>query len=360
MNPSSPSRDGDPDRPESTARPGRAAPGIRLALSLGLSLAALIYVGLKIDFARLWELLWGMNPLYILGVWAFLGLSYLMRAARWQRLLRPVAPARLGTLFSAVLIGFMANNLLPARLGELVRAYAARRLVGVPVSAVLGSLVVERLLDALTFLLLIFVTLLFVDPAASAGGFSTAYLRGAALGLLALYAAVVAVLLALRRRPERVIAFLARLAGRISSPLEERTAAALTAFNQGLGMLGRGRGLPGLLAMSLLVTLPHLVSYTVFLPAMGLPLDVLWGAMALVGAAMAASIPAGPGHIGTFQLGVMWALMLAGAPAQPAAAFGLLYWAICFVGVGLAGLVTMWRAGLKGLFGAAGGGLGRD
>ena len=75
---------------------------------------------------------------------------------------------------------------------------------------------------------------------------------------------------------------------------------------------------------------------------------------------MAASIPAGPGHIGTFQLGVMWALMLAGAPAQPAAAFGLLYWAICFVGVGLAGLVTMWRAGLKGLFGAAGGGLGRD
>ena len=240
MNPSSPSRDGDPDRPESTARPGRAAPGIRLALSLGLSLAALIYVGLKIDFARLWELLRGMNPLYILGVWAFLGLSYLMRAARWQRLLRPVAPARLGTLFSAVLIGFMANNLLPARLGELVRAYAARRLVGVPVSAVLGSLVVERLLDALTFLLLIFVTLLFVDPAASAGGFSTAYLRGAALGLLALYAVVVAVLLALRRRPERVIVFLARLAGRISSPLEERTAAALTAFNQGLGMLGAG------------------------------------------------------------------------------------------------------------------------
>jgi uncharacterized protein (TIRG00374 family) len=93
--------------------------------------------------------------------WLFLGFlvmitSHLVRAWRWRYLLEPVKPGiALRNLFSGVMIGYFLNNVLP-RAGELARPYAIRRLEGVPVSAALGTVFVERILDTFVFLGLLF------------------------------------------------------------------------------------------------------------------------------------------------------------------------------------------------------------
>src|SRR4051812_13705233 len=70
-----------------------------------------------------------------------------LRAARWQVILRPVQPVPLRRAFATLVIGFTANDLLPARVGELVRAFLLQRSHRVPFAATIASIVVERVLD---------------------------------------------------------------------------------------------------------------------------------------------------------------------------------------------------------------------
>ncbi|MFH1034618.1 MAG: lysylphosphatidylglycerol synthase transmembrane domain-containing protein [Pseudomonadota bacterium] len=322
---------------------------------LGISLACLAYVLWDVDFAQLWSLTRDMNWLYALGVNALLGLGFWARAARWRLLLRPVKDCGFKGLWEANLIGFMANNVLPARLGEFVRAFAAQRLAGVAASSALATIVVERILDGLTLLLILFATLVFADPGRSAGAFSVAYMRGAGFTLLAGYLVVLAVLFALWRWPTATMGTLCRLAGRLSPKLGKSLEAILATFHQGLEVLGHTHHLPRLIVLTLGVWVPMVLEYWVFLPAMGLPLSLFMACMAFAGGSLAAAVPAGPGYVGTFQLACLWALIMAGANPQQAANFGLLFWAVQYFPLTAIGLFTMWRRGLslKGLRGAA-------
>lgn len=316
-------------------------------IGLVISLAALAWVLRGVDFARLWELAKGVNPLYVLAVNALLALSFWVRSLRWQVLLHPVGHYGLGPLMSANLIGFMANDVLPARLGELVRTYAASRLTGAPMAGVLGTIVVERVLDGLTLVMVLFITLLFADPAAQAGSFSVAYMRSAGYFLLAAYLGVLAVVGCLWRWPAATLGLIGRLAGRITPGLAARLTELLTAFAQGLAVLGRWRALLWLSVLSLGVWAPFFFMYGVFLPAVGLPFDPFMAAMALTGGTLAAAVPAGPGYVGTFQLACLWALMIAGADRQRAEAYVFIYWAVQYFPLVIAGLVEMYRRGMR-------------
>src|SRR2546429_490655 len=95
------------------------------------------------------------HPLYFLAAVAVATATFPLRTARWRYLLRlegaslPYAP-----LWHATAIGFMANNLLPARAGEFARAYAAGRLTGVRFSAALASVAIERIMDGIAMVAL--------------------------------------------------------------------------------------------------------------------------------------------------------------------------------------------------------------
>ena len=285
-----------------------------------ISLACLAYVLNDVDFGQLWGLIRGLNWFYALAVNGLLALSFWSRSARWRLLLAPIKDCRLGGLWDANLIGFMANNVLPARLGEFVRAFTAQQLTGVPASSALATIVVERILDGLTLLLILFATLLFADPAATAGAFSVGYMRGAGFTLLAGYLVVLAVLFALWRWPTATMGTLCRLAARLSPKLGNALEGILALFHQGLTVLGHTHHLPRLVLFTLGTWVPMLLEYWVFLPATGLPLSLF--------------------------LACMWAMMMAGAGQQAAANFALLFWAVQYFPLTAAGLITMWRRGL--------------
>ena len=316
-------------------------------IGLVVSLACLAWFLKDVDFTRLWELARGINPLYALSSLALLCVTFWFRSLRWRVLLAPIKDCPLGGLLSANLIGFMANNVLPARLGEFVRAYAAAKLVQVPASGALATIVVERVLDGLALCAMLFTTLLFVEPGARAGSFDLIFLRGAGVTLLGVFLFALAVLWGLLIWPGRVMSLATGLAGRISPKLSAWVGEALSGFSQGLAVLKRGRSLLPLVLLTGAVWLPVLGMNTVFLPAVGMPPLVFWGALALVGENMASAVPAAPGYVGTFQLAVLWALVLGGAPEDKATAYAILFWALTYFAVTLGGLFEMWRRGMS-------------
>ena len=124
-------------------------------------------------------------------------LTFPIRMVRWRLLLRDESggPLPAAALWHAVAIGFMANNILPFRAGELVRVFAATRLSGARFSATISSVAVERIFDGLTVVGLLVVGLLASDlpTGVSVGGVTVARAAQAA-GILSLVALVGAVL----------------------------------------------------------------------------------------------------------------------------------------------------------------------
>ncbi len=318
----------------------------QVIIGLAISLACLFWVLRELDFALLWKTIQGINWLYFVGVNALLAISLWLRALRWRLMLAPVKKTNLANLFWANIIGFGANNMLPARLGELVRAYALGRLEHFPASSAFATVVVERVLDGLVLLMVLFLALLFINPEAKAGVFTVSYLRAAGYGLLVVYLGVMALAAALWRWPQGTLKLVSGVARKLSRRLEEKAISALTSFHQGLAMLGRTHGLPAILFLSLIIWLVFLGIYWLFLPAVGLPLSLLLAAMAMAGGSLGAAVPAGPGYIGTFQLAVTWALIMAGAGGQQALAYSLLIWAATYFPLTGAALLVMWKKGM--------------
>ncbi len=93
-------------------------------------------------------------PVYFVGIW--------VRTIRWQYLLRPLTRVSVWRLFPVVIIGLMANNLIPARAGELVRAYILGERERVSKAASLGTIAVDRLFDGLTLIPMLVIVAAFV------------------------------------------------------------------------------------------------------------------------------------------------------------------------------------------------------
>src|SRR6266851_7583401 len=128
--------------------------------------------------------------IYFVAVWA--------RAWRWHYLLRPLKPISTRRMFPIVTIGYMGNNIYPARAGEVLRAYVLRREEGVPVSASLATIVIERIFDGVVMLMFIFFNLgalaRLTGNSGLAGSIQTAALWGTAAFAGALIAFLAAAL----------------------------------------------------------------------------------------------------------------------------------------------------------------------
>jgi glycosyltransferase 2 family protein len=113
-------------------------------LGITISAVLLYFTFSRMDLREVWQELRGVDVPLFLAATALITSVFWIRAWRWRGILQPVAAVPFRERFAAVNIGFMGNNLLPARIGEFLRAYALSRLSGVPIVGGLASLVVER------------------------------------------------------------------------------------------------------------------------------------------------------------------------------------------------------------------------
>jgi uncharacterized protein (TIRG00374 family) len=130
----------------------------------GLTLALLGWFLWGVDVAQVWREIRAAKPWALALLLGVTGLTYALRALRWQYLLAPIGPTRFGVAFRMTVIGFAANTLLPLRAGEFVRPYLLARSEGLSVPATFTTIILERLLDLVTVLALFGVFVVFFDP----------------------------------------------------------------------------------------------------------------------------------------------------------------------------------------------------
>lgn len=319
--------------------------------------------GLVLSAVLLW---WALRDVSPGAVWreirgAHLGLlllaaavqtaGFLIRAARWGVILRPaLAKPRYYPRFAATCIGFMANNLLPARVGEFARALAFARLSRVGLSAALGSLVVERFLDALV--LAGFVALPLWLPGLLGDGPGSSLRDAVGIRLLAVvpvFAAALAGLGLFVWRPDLMARVVSAVIGRlVSKRLGERLGGAVVSFSRGLGLLKRPRLFAGALAWSLGHWLWCGLGFFLGMLAFEIRSPGYVGALFLQGVnGFLVAIPSAPGFFGPFEAGVRIALAPFGVPADKQVGYALGFHLASFFPVTFLGLYYVWRLGFS-------------
>ena len=288
------------------------------ALGIAMSAVAVVLLLRSIDAADTWRRLSAADPLWFLGACALTLAGYGLRAARWGVLLSGSAHPPFGRLFSATMIGFLAINTLPARLGELVRAYALSRSERISAATVLGSVAVERVLD-LAALGVFWSLSLLVAPL-------PAWFRWSGLLTLGLTVAAAAVLWALHRFGGwHVLAAEKGILRAFPAGPRKALGAAIPAFGEGV----RGIASPATLARSgILTAAMWVVNAAVFLAtgaALGLQLPV-WAPLLLAFVVcVGIMVPSSPGFVGVMEGACVVGLGLMGFGGPEALAYGVLY-----------------------------------
>jgi uncharacterized protein (TIRG00374 family) len=239
-------------------------------------------------------------------------------------------------LTSATAIGFMANNLLPLRMGEVARAAVLARRTGIPVSTLLASLVLERVFDLFTILSALALVLIVEPPGGGDGG---ALMKAAgAASLAALVVALVGLVL-LERHP----ALLARLTVLIHKVAparwRDRIDRLADSFVEGLRVLRSAGHLAAVLGLSVAVWATYALSIVCLFQGLGLHLGPWAPLTVLVAISLGVLAPSTPGFVGTFHAAAVGAMFLYGVPQDAARVFaildhGLNYLPVVAVGLG--------------------------
>jgi uncharacterized protein (TIRG00374 family) len=315
-------------------------------------------IGIAISVLLIWFTLRGEDLGLILttiaegNLWLLLAsivvgtLGYLVRALRWKVILHPIEPdTALNSRFGAVSIGFMANNLLPARVGEFARAYAMGRFdTRVPVPGAFGSLVVERVLDGLVlaaFLVIPVFTPGFPELAPDSG-FSV-LVQGAATLIGVMIAALGALLLF----PRPVVRLIEAVASLLPEGLERLVVDSVEAFLDSLAVVRSPRLLFAAFLWTAGFWLWHAGSFWLGMKAFGIETGFVSAVFTMAVVGFAVAIPAGPGFFGTFQVGAIFALQTVyGVASEPTQAFA---WAYHLGGFFPITFIGLWYARSLGL-----------
>ncbi|MDH3289394.1 MAG: flippase-like domain-containing protein [Gemmatimonadota bacterium] len=314
-------------------------------LGIVVSLLLLWWALHDVSPREVWANLRGVRPVWLVATVVLATAAFPARAVRWRYLLRLEGETLpLGPLWHGVAIGFMANNLLPARAGELARAYTARRLTDVRFTTALASIAVERVLDGLTLVA-------FLVTASWAGGFSNETVLGdvtvgsVARGAGALFGGVLLAAILIVRMPDLALRF-AGAATRILLPAAWRGRALDLTRGLLLGFeaLRSPARLVAASLWSLGVWLLAAASFWAGFRAFGI--DAPWAtallAQALVGFGVA--IPSSPGFFGPFEAAVKVSLALYAVGATSAVSFAVGYHITTFIPITLLGIWSLSRA----------------
>ncbi len=327
----------DLEKPPSGGDWRRMLPGLLVSL---LALAALFYL---VDIRKLalalrladYRLCAGIHPDHA-GLAGGASLCLAHAAAR---------RASVGTAFFTLNEGYLLNNLLPFRLGEVGRAFLLSRKTGLGFWQVISSIVIERILDLAVAVGLLFATLPFVVGAAWAGQAAVSVGAAVLIGLGGLYL--------LARNREWAMRLYERLSARLPV-LRRLGSGAVGAFFDGLAVLTDGRRFLRAAGFMLLNWGLGIGQYYAHGAGLLPQAQLLWGAFTLGVAALGVAAPSSPGSVGVFEAAVVAALALFGQDASVALALAFVLHLVQIVVTGLLGAYALARDG-ESLAGCTGG-----
>jgi uncharacterized protein (TIRG00374 family) len=300
-----------------------------------------------VSLAEVWAELGRSNLLLFLLSALAATLIFPLRAIRWRIILEPVQPGLpLGALWRSIAIGMMVNNLVPARAGEIARAYAITKETPVSFASALASLAVDRLFDMVVLLGLGVVALL--DPAFPKG----ATVAGKSLGDLAQGSIVLVVLLVgglylLAIFPSQLVRAFEIFARRVSPTVEERGKNALLKFSAGLSVLKNPVHFGMVLFWTIIHWMMNAFAFWLGFRAVGIPLGYMPALFLQLLIGIGVALPSAPGFFGVFEKLATVGLAIYGIAATAATSWAIGFHILSFIPITVIGIYYFSRLGLS-------------
>jgi uncharacterized protein (TIRG00374 family) len=309
---------------------------------LGVAIsAAFLYFALRdLDLELVWYHIqngryWWLIPsvaIYFFGVWA--------RTWRWHYMLRPLKTISVSRLFPVVCIGYMGNNIYPARIGELLRAYVLKRREGVSVSSSLAPILVERIFDGVVMLIFVFVGLPLVPVIPEEW-------RNFVIAFSLLFFGALIVFFVIAASPQRFRRIYNWIIDHfLPSRFREPVRGFADRFMLGLDFLRSGRDVALVFISSLVVWLAETGKYWFVMHAF--EFEVSFFVLMLMNGVvnLFTTIPSAPGYVGTFDTPGIKVLEAFGVDPEIAGAYTLVLHAALWLPITLLGAFYMWRESL--------------
>jgi uncharacterized protein (TIRG00374 family) len=313
---------------------------LRIASSIAISAVFLLFAVRNVDWHEALETLRKANYLWVLPVLPVTVWTLYIRAQRWRIFLHAFGEPPLRPLVAATNIGFMANMVLPLRIGEVIRPVLAARKEDLPLSGVLASVLLERIFDMFTILLLFGVSASLVSVSDQ--------VREWGIILTALAVGAGSVIALIRWQEDLALAVARRSCALLPGHLGEHAYGFARGFVQALEMLGSMSAFLRAFLWSVFLWLVISTVYTLAFLAFHLPVPMLVGAIVLTATvAIAVAVPSAPGYIGAFQLGCVLGLQIFKIAQSEAIAFSIVVHLTQFVSVIGAGLYSLWMEGMS-------------
>ncbi|MEO7041689.1 MAG: lysylphosphatidylglycerol synthase transmembrane domain-containing protein [Gemmatimonadaceae bacterium] len=320
---------------------------LRALIGIAISGVLLWWVLREVSLATVLHELSQANPWLFAIATVCATLIFPLRARRWRTILDPIYPKLpFGPLWRATAIGMMVNNVVPARAGEVARAYVLTRETPVPFSTSIASIAVDRVFDAIVVLLLAFLSVLdprFPSNVRIAGESIVSW----AIAGASLIGVAVVLFYALVFFPGPLIRLFELFARRLSPKLEERGRAALLKFSEGLSVLRSPRHFAAVMGWTIAHWLMNALGWWIAMIAVGIhaPFSAALLLQAMV--ALGVAVPAAPGYFGIFEKVAVLGLAIYSVSTSLATSWALGFHVLSFIPITIFGAVYAARMNLN-------------
>jgi len=308
-----------------------------LTLWLGLFISVLfLYLAMKnVRFAEIRKSLSQVHLPTILWAMVVFMISFSVRALRWNYILRPIKEIGVPQAFSLLSIGFMANNVLPARLGEVVRAYFLAKKTDIRKSLSLATIVLERLSDFAALLLAALIAVLFFPLPPS--------VRRVGLVASLFFVFFVVLLIFIHFRKDKALRCFDRFLSFLPLPTKQKMMERIHAFMEGLLILKSGKEFFWVIVLAVAVWAFWAVAlhYTILAFGIQIPFSARLLLLAVIN--LGALIPSSPGYVGPYQYFCWVGLSIFGVDKSLAFSFSIVLHALWYVPLTGLGFVFLWK-----------------
>jgi len=303
----------------------------KLVIGIIISIIFLYLAFRKVDYIELWDALKGANYWYIIPNVILVIFSMWMRAIRWKFMVNPIKKVGMGSLFSSVMIGFMANNVLPARLGEFIRAYSLGSKEKMSRSATFATIIIERIFDGFSLLFILWLSLLMYPE-------FPGWVKRASNLFLLMNIVTLGFLVLIEVKRELAVKFFNFVFRILPSSLSSRGAEIVDKFISGLAVFRNIPSLLWILGWSIFIWVMVGVSnYFIFLAFDQTP--AIFASFILLGiVSLAVMLPSSPGFVGTFHYACVASFVILNLNEAVSRPFSIVLHASQYIPITLIGL----------------------
>jgi uncharacterized protein (TIRG00374 family) len=273
--------------------------------------------------------------IYLIPAVSCMLLSFWFRALRWKYLMEPIKKIGTKKLFSATMIGYMGNNVLPFRLGELLRAYAIGKSARVSKVSSFASIFVERIIDMFSLLMILAIIFIFYP--------FPEWIKRAGYIIFTLTVGLLIFAIFLRNNTPKTVSFFRSVLRALPQKFVSRIENFIESFSKGLTILSKTRHYGIIFLLSAILWPLYVGSVWFLFFSFDFNLNILAGFVVLIFGSIAITIPSAPGYVGTFHGFTVAALALFGIQSDPARAYAVILHASNYVPITLLGLLFFWK-----------------